>query len=240
MQTLVDENPTVTGFRNLLAIGHRNLGILLLHMGKSAEANDECRTALAMVQKLADENPTVSRFRDDLAFSLNHLGDVVRSLGRVAEAIDLYERGITVKERQIRQDSTSMEDRYMLVCLTRRRGLAFRDLGEPARAVTDTRRALGLCDLLQPRSSWDLFETACCHAALAGLAEPPGSGVSSDEGKAEATTAIKWLLRAVAMGYRNTNELRIESALDPLRNRPDFKKLMAELEKKSPAEQAKK
>ncbi len=241
MQTLVDENPSVTGFRNLLAIGHRNLGILLLHMGKSAEANDECRTALTMVQRVADENPTVSRFRDDLVFSLNHLGDVVRSLGRVAEAIDLYERGIAVKERQIRQDSTSsMEHRYMLVCLTRRRGLAFRDLGEPARAVTDTRRALGLCDLLQPRSSWDLFETACCHAALAGLAERPGSGVLSDEGKAEATRAIKWLLRAVAAGYRNTNEIRIESALDSLRDRPDFQKLMAELENNSQAHQDKK
>ena len=42
---------------------------------------------------------------------------------------------------------------------------------------------------------------------------------------------------AVANGYRNANELRIESALDPLRNRPDFKKLMAELEKTAPPRQ---
>ena len=51
---------------------------------------------------------------------------------------------------------------------------------------------------------------------------------------------MEWLGRAVANGYRNTNELRIESALDPLRNRPDFKKLMAELEKNSPPQQEKK
>ena len=43
--------------------------------------------------------------------------------------------------------------------------------------------------------------------------------------------ALECLGRAIACGYRNTNELRIEPALDPLRNRPDFKKLMAELEK---------
>ena len=48
------------------------------------------------------------------------------------------------------------------------------------------------------------------------------------------------LRRAVANGYRNTNQLRIESALDPLRNRADFKKLMAELEKNSPLQQEKK
>ncbi len=40
--------------------------------------------------------------------------------------------------------------------------------------------------------------------------------------------------RAIASGFRNSNQLRIESALDPLRNRADFKKLVAELEKKAP------
>ena len=51
---------------------------------------------------------------------------------------------------------------------------------------------------------------------------------------------MEWLGRAVANGYRNTNQLRIESALDPLRNRADFKKLMAELEKNAPPQQEKK
>ena len=42
------------------------------------------------------------------------------------------------------------------------------------------------------------------------------------------------------MGYRNVNELRIESALDSLRDRTDFNKLVAELDKKSPPQQEKK
>ena len=41
-------------------------------------------------------------------------------------------------------------------------------------------------------------------------------------------------------GNRTTNELRIESALDPLRDRADFKKLVAELVKNSPSQQEKK
>ena len=122
----------------------------------------------------------------------------------------------------------------------RRRGLTLRDLGDPAGAAADVRRALRLCDGLPPRSGRDLFETACCHAALAGLAGRAGSGVSAAEGEAEAARAMEWLGRAVANGYRNTNQLRIESALDPLRDRADFKKLMAELEKNSPPQQEKK
>jgi hypothetical protein len=51
---------------------------------------------------------------------------------------------------------------------------------------------------------------------------------------------MELLQRSVANGFRNANLLRIESALDPLRNRPDFKKLMAELEKTAPPQQEKK
>ena len=84
-----------------------------------------------------------------------------------------------------------------------------------------------------------LFESACCHAILAGLAGRPGSGVPAANGEPNAAKAMMYLNRAVANGYGNQNELRIESALDPLRNRADFKKLMAELEKNSPEQEKK-
>ncbi len=118
----------------------------------------------------------------------------------------------------------------------RRRGLTLSDLGDSAGAVAEVRRALALCDGQPPRSSWDLFEIemACCHAALAGLAGRDGSSVSAAEGEQEAAGAMEWLGKAAANGYRNTNQLRIESALDPLRNRDDFKKLVADLQKNSP------
>jgi len=80
-----------------------------------------------------------------------------------------------------------------------------------------------------PQSFWDLFETACCHAALAGLAGRAGSGVLAAEGEIEAARAMEWLRRAVAMGYRNVNEIRIESALDRLRSRDDFRLMMMDV-----------
>ena len=102
--------------------------------------------------------------------TLDILGDVVRSLGRPAEAKDLYDRAIAVGEPRVGQNPTDLQQRYYLVGAIRRRGLARRDLGDSAGAAADTRRALALCDGLPPRSGRDLFETACCHAALAGLA----------------------------------------------------------------------
>jgi hypothetical protein len=53
--------------------------------------------------------------------------------------------------------------------------------------------------------------------------------VSADEAKIKAARAMESLVRAVAAGYRNANEIRIESALDPLRSRDDFRLLMMDL-----------
>ena len=73
------------------------------------------------------------------------------------------------------------------------------------------------------------FLLACCHAGLAGLAGRPGSGVSAAEGADQAEKAMAVLRQAVTLGYRNPDAYRTESALDPLRNRPDFRALMMDL-----------
>jgi hypothetical protein len=78
------------------------------------------------------------------------------------------------------------------------------------------------------------FFIACSHAALAGLAGQEGAGVSDAEGKFQASQAMGLLKKAVDMGYRDAAGFRTESALDPLREREDFKNLLAELDKPSP------
>ncbi len=50
--------------------------------------------------------------------------------------------------------------------------------------------------------------------------------MSAAEGKAEADQAMALLRKAVGMGYRDAGAFRTDSALDPLRQREDFKKLL--------------
>ena len=141
-----------------------------------------------------------------------------------------YERAIALKEPRAQEDPTNTEHRHVLVCACGG-GLSLRDLGNSAGAAVDFRRALTLCDGLPPRSAWDFFEMkmACCHAALADMAGRAGSDVWAAERQIEADKAMDWLRRAVAAGYRNANELRIESALDPLRDRGDFRNLILDM-----------
>jgi hypothetical protein len=66
----------------------------------------------------------------------------------------------------------------------------------------------------------------CAHAALAGLADQAGSGVSAAEAASKAETEVARLHPAVAMGYRNADASPNADALDPLRDRDDFRLLL--------------
>jgi len=146
-----------------------------------------------------------------------------------AEARDPYDRAIALRERLVAEHPKTPTYRGNLAGSLRRRGLAPRDLGDPARAEADVRRALVLYDGLATRSREQWYETACCHAAMAGLAGTAGSGLSASEAASEADAAVALLKKAVALGYRLADAVRNEPALDPLRNRPDFRLLMMDL-----------
>jgi hypothetical protein len=53
--------------------------------------------------------------------------------------------------------------------------------------------------------------------------------VSAAQGDEQAEKSMAVLRQAVAMGYRNPDAYRTESALDPLRGRDDFRLLMMDL-----------
>ncbi len=186
-------------------------------------------SAAAIYQALADQSPKVPDYADGLASALTRLGDVVRSSGRTALARDAYDRAIALRERLSKDNPTSPAYRGGLAFSLRRRGLVRRDLGDPAGAAADVRRALAIYDGLTTRSREDWYETACCHAAAAGLAKTAGSGISATEAANETNAAIALLKKAVALGYPLADAVRTEPAFDPLRNRPDFRLLMMDL-----------
>jgi serine/threonine protein kinase len=75
-----------------------------------------------------------------------------------------------------------------------------------------------------------LYRAARMRAVTAGVfraAEPSPAG--SKQSDAEAEQAMAWLRKAVAAGFRDAGQMAKDSDLDTLRERGDFKKLMAEL-----------
>jgi eukaryotic-like serine/threonine-protein kinase len=52
----------------------------------------------------------------------------------------------------------------------------------------------------------------------------------SSDGAKQAELAMEWLKMAVAAGFKNVEQMKKDRDLDALRDREDFKKLLAELE----------
>lgn len=229
-QKLVADNPVVTDFRSELAESHGTLGGLLLRTGQIQAAENVYRQAIEIYQQLISDEPTVSEHRNSLGASLTNSADAIRLQGRPAEALEGYEQAITLVEQLIGEDPTTTRYRFDLAFKLRRRGLTRNILGDPAGAAEDARRALELLKNLTPSMPGQEFETACCHAQLAGLAGIEGTNVAAEQRDTEAEQAIRLLPLSVDSGLSSVTEFRTEAALDSLREREDFKKMMVELE----------
>jgi hypothetical protein len=78
-----------------------------------------------------------------------------------------------------------------------------------------------------------LYDAACAYALCAGAAKKPSpasplpQGARGDKLGDEAMALLK---QAVAKGYQNAAHMKQDKDLDALRDREDFKKLLAELE----------
>jgi len=214
-----------------LANSHNNLAYALSSMGKPTEAEAECRAAIAILGKVIDDDPKVWFHRNFLRISFSMLGGFLLKLGRPAEALDAYGRSYTLLEQLVKEDPAEDPNRRRSLV---GRGWARRALGDPAGAAADVRHALRLSEGLRLPEGYAAFTIACSHAALAGLAGQEGTGVSAAEGKAHADQAMA-LLRKAVDGFDSIPVYRTEGALDPLREREDFKKLLTDLEQKSAA-----
>jgi serine/threonine-protein kinase len=228
-QRLADANPTVIDFRSSLALNRNNLGEVLWRTGRAAEGEAQSRAGLAIQRELADEHPRIPALRNGVCAGFTNLADLFRSLGRLAEARDGYEQAVAIGEALVREVPDETFYRSNLACALRRRGQVRLGLGDSAGAAADARRALLLNDELPKKSGEQWYETACCHAALAGLAESPGTAVSARAGPAEADVAMDLLRRAVGMRFCNRDTFCTEAALVSLRDRDDFRLLMMDL-----------
>jgi hypothetical protein len=84
---------------------------------------------------------------------------------------------------------------------------------------------------LKPTDVGSLYNGACIHAATAAVIRASDkSATAAKDAAAEADRAVAWVKRAVAAGYKDTEELKKNKDLDVLRDRDDFRKLLADLQ----------
>lgn len=79
-----------------------------------------------------------------------------------------------------------------------------------------------------------LYTAACMRSVTATVLRAyDKSEKAVNDANTEADQAIAWLTKAVAAGYKDADHMKKDKDLDALRDRPDFQKLLTELEAKA-------
>ncbi len=207
---LIDEGELfATGRAEEVEVAYRNAETPLVELAPAVDPGDTARSVLANCQ--------------------TNMADVFRRSGKLNNALAACERALAIREPLAEAHPEVTFYRAHLGETYLRLGQVRSDMRNSAGAVAAWKLACENFDANRFQSGELVFCRACCHACLAGLAGRPGSGVSTADGPDQAEKALAALRQAVALGYRNSHAFRTESALDPVRNRSDFRALILDL-----------
>jgi serine/threonine protein kinase len=260
-EKLVAEYAAVLAYRDRLATLNNSLGIWLENMRKRPEAEAAYRQANAIQEKLILEHPKVTSYRTSLGGTLVNLGNLRKATGQFDQALDFYAKGIEKLEGVLREAKADATAHLFLRTAHQQRALARQDLQQYAEAAEDWRQLAELSPTSErplyrimraqnlvragrideglheaEKSPADanavtVYQTGCVFALLSD-SRYSGS-ISAEDRQKHAGKAMEFLMRAVAKGYKDAEHRKKDDDLKALRERDDFKKLLADLEKKS-------
>ena len=127
--------------------------------------------------------------------------------------------------KTVEAEPSEPDHRWPLAVRLGRHGIVLQKCGRPAEAVSAFREAIAILEGLAEPNYVVVYRIACNQSLLSGVASDAGSGLTAVNGRAEADKAMETLRRAVAAGFRNTTHMGVDTALDPIRSRPDFQLL---------------
>jgi eukaryotic-like serine/threonine-protein kinase len=225
---LAEANPIVPAFQSDLAASHNNIGALLYRTGEPGKALESYGRSLEIRRRLAEAHPAITAFQFDLAISHSGIAFLLDRTGEPLKALESYGRSLEIQRRLAEANPTILEYQNTLKNSLIEVGLLNDRLGRAEEAITNLRTGIAMGDRLV-RDPTGRYSLACSQARLAGAAISPGSGLSAQEARVEADRAITMLRRAVAMGYRDVKNIRLNKNLDPIRSRADFQELLMDL-----------
>jgi tetratricopeptide (TPR) repeat protein len=242
--------------RQALARAQHSLADLLVEMRRYDEALALLERALAAQEQLSAASPTNALYQIELAGTETTMGNLRRDRGRAEAALEWYARSIDRIEELLGHDARLVQARRLGRDTHRDRAGALGQLSRHADALRDYDQALKLDD--GQRQSSLRMERALARARLKEIpqalqeaesliasldADAPtlytgavilalASAAMPEQADRHGQHAVGLLRRALAKGYKDLATLKQGRDLDLLREREDFKRLLAEFEAK--------
>jgi serine/threonine protein kinase/tetratricopeptide (TPR) repeat protein len=254
-EKLVADFPARPAYRQELADSHNALGTEFRDLGKPEEGLTAYRAALTLRQKLAADFPAVPAYQLDLGGCYCNVGHGLRDLGKAEESLDWFAKAIATLASLAAKAPKGNTARLYLRNSHWGKAQSLVALDRHAEALADWDKAVALSDAKVPGQlgmgrAMSRIRAGKVEEALADageLAKLKGWSATSlynlaciyslasakDRAKQDehAQRAVALLRQAVQAGYKNVPHIKKDPDLDPLRQRPDFQTLLAELDK---------
>jgi tetratricopeptide (TPR) repeat protein len=230
-EALLKANPDEVRSQQQLAWVLRMMAWVHRRAGRFDRGRPPAERAVAVAEKLAGANRDRPDLQEELLLSYCGLGGLEVAAGRPAIAREWFEKALGHQRRLVQANPSSATARAGEATALRHLGIALQASGRPAEAIEHYRRSLAQLEGVERPTPVNIYDMACCRALIAGAAAAPGSGLTPAEAEAEASAAVALIRRSFGAGYKNLAWVRdLDTDLDAMRGRPDFKALIAELQ----------
>jgi serine/threonine-protein kinase len=226
---LVADFPSVPQYRQELAGRLDSLGVFLRTAQRPEQAEAALQESLSIREELCESFKNVSHYRYELANTLIILAELARNRRELSEARVRLEQARHPLEVALKANpnspgyrQTTRKHRTLMAQV--QAGLGHHDLA--ARSAEEI-AALGW------DAGIDAYDAACAFALCAAVVHAEEEMAEKDRNERVAAyvdKAMKALANAVTHGYKDVQHMKKDKDLDSLRARPDFQKLVGELE----------
>jgi tetratricopeptide (TPR) repeat protein len=192
-----------------------NLAISYAAMERPADALKLFQETLTLRKaKLGSAHP-------DTLSSMWGVAECLVNIGRGAEAVDII-------DDFVRRAEGNAVDPRLIPAGMELRLRHFAKLND----IAGCQETADRWEELQRTDAESLYQSACFRAVCAAvIRETDGTPAGETNAIQQADQAMAWLKKAIAAGFTNVAHIKADKDLDALRDRDDFKRLLAELER---------
>jgi tetratricopeptide (TPR) repeat protein len=222
-EKLARDFPDVAEYALDLGASYCNVGHLVRDTGDPEAALDWFQQAIARLEPLVTREPGLMPATRFLRNSHWGRATTLDVLGQHAEATRDWERALEL------DDGSARDELRAAFAGSRLRGSQKEKDSAGCLAAAAENESLQRTDTV-----W-LYDAACFRGVTAAVILEDANTEAADAARLareQGDLAMDWLHKAVAAGFTDVDHLQQDSDLDALREREDFKKLLAELEAK--------
>jgi tetratricopeptide (TPR) repeat protein len=228
---LVAEFPRRAMYRKELSLIYNDLGFLLMLQKKDKAAEEAYRHALDIQETMVAKRGNIAGHREDAANTYTNLAALYQQRKAPAEALPLLDKART--HLQVALDANAKNPIARRLYQETLIGMArsYSELGDHARlaATADELARFGYAP------GKDTYIAASMVSGCIPLVDKDtklAAAQRKELAESYAERSLKLLRQAVERGFTDAARMQKDPRLEPLRERPDYRKLLAELEGK--------